>query len=720
MTFLNALLLGGLAAAALPVLIHLFNKNRFRVVRWGAMHLINAAFEKNQRRLNLEHILLLLVRCAIPTALALCMARPVLTGAARLLGDDKVSLVVLLDNSYSMDSGVGAAANFNTAREMATKILEGAGRGSDFSVMLMAGGARPLLDGAGFDVPRLVKELGKLDAGYGKAQVGEALEAAAAQIGRMQQQNREIVVLTDFQKVSWSDEQAAARARAVEQLKALPLPPQITLLHVGAPGRDNVAVESLDFSRLVLGVGQTLNVRASVRNFGERDYPELRVYFRVDGRERSAAQIQLSAGEQRQVLFTTAFDTAGSHFIEVHADADALKADNSLSASVPVWNEIPVLLVNGDPSPEPLKGETDFLEVALQPFGQAKAELTDLIKTRVITTAELGAASLAQRRVVVLANVRQLSDLQLAALRDFVKDGGGLLIFPGSRANTDWHNLMFAGRQGVEGLLPLQLAALGGSADENAPRARIVAEHYSHPALEIFNDPRNGSLADSEIKLWYKLRRPAEPDPNLAVLASLSTGDPFLVERRVGEGRVMLCATACDADWSNLPVKPFYLPLMQRLVTYLASTVFPPRNVEVGKTLAAFFPKTDAGRFAVFTDPAGLRNEVPLTAKGSRAVAEFTAARQPGLYVMNGPDGSTVHFVASTSREESDLKPLTPAEREAVAKSMGATLVNTLKEYQDREQGRRFGREFWKPLLWAALALLLGELVLQQWFAMRK
>ncbi|MBM3876052.1 MAG: VWA domain-containing protein [Verrucomicrobia bacterium] len=720
MTFLNAILLGGLAAASLPVLIHLFNKNRFRVVRWGAMHLINTAFEKNQRRLNLDHLLLLLVRCAIPAVLALCMARPVLTGAARLLGADKASLVVLLDNSYSMDSGAGASANFNTARDTATKIIEGAGRGSDFSVLLMAGGARPLLDGAGFDVPRLVKELGTLHAGYGKAQVGESLEAAAAQVGRMQQPNREIVVLTDFQRVSWSDEQAAARARAVEQLKALPLPPQVTLLHVGAPGRDNVAVESLDFSRLVLGIGQTLNVRANVRNFGERDYPELRVYFRVDGRERSAAQIQLAAGEQRQVLFTTAFDTAGSHVVEVHADADALKADNSLSASIPVWNEVPVLLVNGDPSPEPLKGETDFLEVALQPFGQAKAGLTDLIKTRVIPTAELGAASLAQRRVAVLANVRQISDVQLAALRDFVKDGGGLLIFPGNRANTDWHNLVFAGRQGAEELLPLQLASLGGSPDDHAPRARIVAEHYSHPALELFNDPRNGSLADAQIKLWYKLRLPREPDPNLTVIANLSSGDPFLVERRVGEGRVMLCTTACDADWGDLPVKPFYLPLMQRLVTYLASTVFPPRNVEVGKPLAAFFPKAEAGRVAVFTDPSGLRHEVALTAKGSRATAEFTEARQPGLYVMNGPDGSTVHFVANTSREESDLRPLSPAEREAIAKAMGATVVNSLKEYQDRDHGRRFGREIWKPLLWVVLALLLGELALQQWFAGRR
>ncbi|MBI3877545.1 MAG: VWA domain-containing protein [Verrucomicrobia bacterium] len=594
MTFLNAILLGGLAAASLPVLIHLFNKNRHRVVRWGAMHLLNAAFEKNQRRLNLEHILLLLVRCAIPAVLALCMARPVLTGAAKLLGDDKSSVVVLLDNSYSMESSAGATANFTSARDTAAKILTGAGRGSDFSVVLMAGGVAPLFDSPAFDAPRLVKELGKLDAGYGKANIPESLEAAASILARMQQQDREVVVITDFQKVSWSDAEASARARAVEQLKKLPLPPHITLLHIGAPGRD---------------------------------------------------------------------------------------------------------------------------KIALQPFGQAKADLTDLIKPRVIQPQELTPAALTASRVVVLANVRQLSDAQLVALHDFVQTGGGLLVFPGSRISTDWYNRSLAG---TNGLVPLPFLSLAGSLEDGAPRAKVVGEHFVHPALELFNDPRNGSLADAEIKLWFKLRRPDSANSNLTVLASLNTGDPFLVEKKFGEGRVIQCAVPCDADWGNLPTRPVYLPFMQRLVTYLASSVFPPRNVEVGKPLAAFLPRTDSGRVAVFTDPSGARHEVTVLAKGSRAMAEFSSAWHPGLYVMTAPDGGIVHFVASTSREESDLKALTPAEREGVAKAMGATLVNSLKEFQEQDHNRRYGREVWKPLLWAVLALLIGELVLQQWFAARK
>jgi hypothetical protein len=714
MTFLNAILLGGLAAASIPLIIHLFHRLRFRVVKWGAMHLLDAALKTNKRRLRLEQLILLLVRCLIPATLALLMARPVLTGAAKLLGDTKTSLVVLLDNSYSMESAGAGRSSFVQARETTGKLIEDLGRGSDASVVLMAGGVTPLIETPVFDLDRLQKELAKQDAGYGAATVPEAVETAANNISKMAHSDRQIVILSDFQRVSFAEKDGPARTRVAELLQKMPLPPRLVFMPMGTEVRDNVAVESLDFSRLVFGVGQPMQVRANLRNFGERDYPEMRVYFRVDGKERSAAQITLAANESRQVMFSHSFETAGSHVLEVFTDADSLKADNSLQAAVPVWDRVPVLLVNGDPHPEPLKGETDFLEIALQPFGKARnADLTDLIATRVIFPNELNADLLSKNRVLVLANVRQLSDPQLRAVKEFVNNGGGLLVFPGNKINPDWYNNVFAGN---EGLLPLGLSSLAGSLDEKAKPVKVVAQHYNHPALEMFNDPRNGTLADAEVRLWYRTQARGGASASISVLAQFESGDPFLVERKYGEGRVILCTTPCDGDWSSLPVRSSYLPLVQRLTTYLASNVFPPRNVEVGKPLAAFLSPLEAGRKARFTDPAGVSSDVQIVLKGTRSYVEFTRTQRPGLYLLATPGGEVIHFVVSTSRQESDLRRLTESERDTVAKQLGAILVKSPKEFREAEQNRRFGREIWRPLLWALLALAFGELLLQQWF----
>ena len=100
MTFLNAALLAGIAALAIPIIIHLFHKSRFQVVKWGAMHLLEAVLRTNQRRIQIEQWILLAIRCAIPALLALAMARPLWKGASSLLGNAKTSTVVLLDNSY--------------------------------------------------------------------------------------------------------------------------------------------------------------------------------------------------------------------------------------------------------------------------------------------------------------------------------------------------------------------------------------------------------------------------------------------------------------------------------------------------------------------------------------------------------------------------------------------------------------------------------------------
>lgn len=711
MTFLNIILLGGLAAASIPIIIHLINRNRFRVIKWGAMHLLDAALKENTRRLQLEQLLLLLVRIMIPTLLALALARPVMKGIEALVGSAKSSQVILLDNSYSMEAGGRANGSFARARQETAELLDGVAGGSDVAIMLMAGDGGMLLDQPTFDHARLSRELTATDAGFGKADVPKSLEAAVGTIAKMQHPYREIIVVSDFQTISWPEDEAGERLRIMQILKESPLPPRITFMQVGASDPENVSVESLDFARLILGVGQPINVRANIRNYGNRTYSTLQVYFRVDGVERKRTQISIGPNEEQQVLFVHDFDKAGSHVIEVFADADTLSADNAYSASLPVWDRVPVLLVSGDSNPQPLLGETDFLEIALRPYGEAKSDLRDLIEPRVISPEELNMAELEKVRVVVLANVRELSNGQYKSLQQFVREGGGLIVFPGDRINLQWHNQVMNVADG--GLLPLPWKALSGSINDSAAATRIVSGNYTHTALELFNDPRNGNLGDGEINLWHKMEM-RSGDTSTTLIARLESGDPFLVEKKYGEGRIIQCATTCDRDWNNLYARTFYLPLMQQLVTYLASTVYPPRNVDVGQSLAAIFPKQAAGKTARVTDPAGETHEITITSKEERALSEFAETQRPGKYVMVGPDNEPIHFVVNTSREESDLRRLDKSAVAAMAEDLGAAFVGSGKEHAQLDEHRRFGREIWRPIFWAVLVLIFFELYLQQ------
>ncbi len=717
MTFLNLALLGGVAALAIPIIIHLFHKSRFQKVQWGAMHLLEAVLRQNQRRVRIEQLILLAIRCAIPALLALAMARPVWKGVQQLLGETKTSTVVLLDNSYSMDAGRAGVSNFTHARDEATRIINDLKRGSEVQVVLMGEGGAGLIAEPTYDLARVNQALSKLSAGYGAATPPAALDFAANVLGQMHESSRQVVLLSDFQRVSFPATDDAMLTQMLDRLKKLPLAPAITFFDVGDEVKDNVAIESLDFTRLMVGVGQKIQIRANLRNFGDAAYKDLRVYFKADGTEKAVSQIALAPGQKGQVLFTHAFDTAGSHVIEIFAEADALKADNTFLASIPVRDKVPVLLVNGDPNPEPLKGETDFAEIALQPYSAGRVELADLIKTTTIKADDLDAKRLTGTATVVLANVRKLNDNQLRALEDFVKNGGGLLIFPGNRLDAGWYNsAMF---RDSKGLLPLAWGALSGDLTEKSPAVGVVSQRFENPALEIFNDPRNGTLSDAAVKVWFKMkaveRSMSANEP--VVLARLDNGDPFLVEKSFGDGKIIVCATAADADWSNLPMRPFYLPLMQRLSVYLASTVFPPRNLDVGRPIVAFLPVGAAGKDAQIATPDGATRNVKILKKGERGVIEFGRTQRPGLYTVTAPDKQLTHYVVNAARRESDLQKLTGSEISDLAKQHGVELVRSGAEYKALEHSRRYGSELWKTLLWLLLGLAFLEIFLQQRFS---
>ncbi len=722
MNFLNILLVGGVAAGAIPIIVHLISRSKPREVRWGAMHLIELTLQKQQRRLRIENWLLLLLRICIPVFLALCMARPVLTGAAALWNDAKTSLVVVLDNSYSQDFQATGGTNFENAQKQAADLVAGLQRGSDVSVVLMSGTNAPLYDSGVFNTKRVAEDLKALEAGYGKAEVPSALDVASALSRNMSHAQREIIVISDFQRISWSAEEATLRQRAADHLAAQELAPRLTLFHTGAEGRENVCVETVSFSPRVLGINQTLQVRATLRNYGERGHDSLKVVCRVDGKVAHTTQIPLEAGQKRQVLFTHQFDSAGSHVVEISADADSLKADNTFRVSIPVWERVPVLVVDGDPSPNPLESETDFLQIALQPYREAgelqkpgEKKLSDLLEVRVIRTPGLSAAAIGDARVVVLANVARLTPKQLIDVQSFVRDGGGLLIFPGDKIDVKWYNETLH----AAGLLPAPLTELADLSREPEPFTRIRAQRFEHPPLNLFNDPRNGTPAEAEITQWY--RTLAQPDnPLVRMHALLESGDPFLLEKRFNEGRIFFCTTTCDEAWNNLPGRPFFVPLAQRLCTYLASSLFPPRNLGVGSSAVAFYPPERIGQTASMRDTQGKITELPIESRGSKGVAEFSGTDRPGLYTMTGPDKKPIHFVVNTSRVESDLQQLDPKEREQVAQELKADLVGSVEDYRALDHTRRFGQEIWKPLFILVLILLFGELLLQRRMARQR
>lgn len=740
MTFLNGALAFGAIAAAIPIILHILNRSKFRQVDWGAMHLLESVVKVNHKRFQFEQWILLAVRCAIPVLLALCLARPVLTGSRLLTGDAPVSMVILLDTSYSMEAASNGVEHFDKAVDAACSIIEATSRGSEISVIQTGGAPVPVFDQPIFDSDAIARRVRSLKAGYGASAMQQSLDAGLAILAGMSHVRRELIVISDFQPADWNGSNNVA-AEIKRQLEAMPLKPELSLLQIGEPVAGNVSIESLDFSNRPLGVDQQLSVRANLRNYGEAARDNARVILKIDDEEQSVSQVALAANSSAQVLFPVTFETPGSHVVKVDVITDdPLRTDNEFAAAVTVWDQINVLLVDGDPSSQALMSETDYLSVALTPYSFGRMKLSDLVQTKTIPANRFKGEGLNDFRVVVLANVSRLKDSYADALRDYVRGGGAVLFAAGNRIETRWYNEhLFA----TDGFLPAEFGTPKGEVDDNGQSSRIVAQHFDHPALQFFNEPANGDLSTAEIRQWYELKLPpdnsvimtslSDDDATIAdesdqstgpiVLARLENGDPLLVEQSFGDGVVMQLATSADADWSDLPMRPVFVPLMQQLITTMATQLNPPRNIRTGEPAVAILAADSAEGEPAHKQsltvelPGGSRRTVNATLQGKRQMIRFNGTRRPGVYSMTPPDADSIHFVASTSREESDVKTLDEPQLISLAEQMGATVVTSEAAYLEQDRLRRHGREIWEYVLMALLAMMFLELILQQRFS---
>ena len=780
MSFLNPLLAIGAVALSIPLIIHLLNRSRFRTVDWAAMHLLESVISSNRRRFRLDQLILLLIRCAIPALLALLMARPVLTGSGIPAGDTPASLVILLDNSYSMDVADPAGTRFDAAVETACSLIDSAPAGSEFAVLLTGGVPTPLFDQPVSDARAVNRRLRQLTAGMGASSVAESLDAALSLVQRMSHGRRELIVLSDFQPADWQQFQESAGDSFSKRLQDQAIPVELVLLPVVSSTEansslartPNLALEQLVLPPHALAVGQQVSVRAMLRNYGAEELPSVRVLLKLNGEEIAVVQTAVQPDGVTQVLFPCAVATPGSHVLSAELIyPDALESDNHCSAAVQVRDSLPVLLVDGDPSAEPLQSETDFLSIALTPFTYGRLQLSDLITTRTIPTAGLNDEMLQNVRVVVLANVARLSDAQLESLRNYVDGGGTLLVTAGNRLDLNWYTQQLYADG--SGLLPAGFVAVQGedssgadaAAQPQGKAARIVSQRFEHPSLLLFNDPAGGDLSAAEIRRWYSVtaaernsseatgatedadnaavngsetREQTAAAESAAVLVRLDNGAPLLLEKRYGDGLVLQFTTACDAEWSDLPQRPVFVPLMQQVITGMATGVEPPRNITAGEPAvavvtvdavvatagdsAAVDATEETGPPAAMltttvVTPDGTREAVPVVQEGSQQLARYLQTLRPGLYTMTLPDGEDAHFVSGTDPAESALRLMDQQSCELLADRLQATLLRSGEEWRERDQLRRFGREIWKYLLAGLLVLLLLEMILQQRFA---
>ncbi len=673
MSFLTPLFFLGLGALAVPVIVHLIQRERKHVVKFPSLMFLERIPYQSVRRRRIRHWFLLLMRAAAMALIVAAFARPFLPQGALAVtaAGGAREVVILLDRSASMAYG----DEWSRAQQAARQAVAAVNPEDRATLVLFARNAEETMRSTS-DQVRLDAAIDQAAPTAGATRYGPALKLAQSVLAESTLKRREVVLISDLQKSGWT---------GAEDVR-FPEGTVVTPVAVGTPDAANTAVTSASFARAEFSGQERVTLTAAVVNRSAAPRADVPVTLKLNDLELETKRVTLPPNQPTTVVFTpfTLADTNARGTIS--AATDPLPADNTFSFVLAPGRAVRVLVV------EPGGGhESLFLSQALD-IGQAPGFQVEVVPATRFTPAMLDG-----RAVVVLNGTPFPPGAAGGLLARFVEQGGGLLVAFGPK--TTWPSTDTSLLPGQLGQTVDRLEGHGGS---------IGYRDYSHQVFELFKAPRSGDFSSAHVFRYRVLSL----GPDDRVLARYDDGAVAAAERRVGAGRVIAWTTTLDDTWTDLPLRPVYLPLVHQMARYLARYQDTPAWYTVGQALDFSTTPVAGLTRRVILDPSGERVEAD---EGGEGRSGFLELEQQGFYEVRNPSQNERRpFTVAVNMEagESDLTPLDPDELVA---SLTGHAVQTATEGAEPElltpEDAERRQAIWWYLLLAGLLLLAAEMV---------
>jgi hypothetical protein len=647
-------------AASVPIIIHLLNRNRYRIVSWAAMRFLLSAQRKTTRRMRLEQLLLLAIRTTIVLLLVMAMAcvmpwaesvwqrvfpHNVLQTSAANRRSHKI---LVLDGSFSMGVQLGGPTCFERAKNQAARILQESRAGDGYSVLLMTAPPRRIVSQPSDDAGKVADEIKALHLPHGNADLVATFHALDDILRQSPDkfQEKEVYFLTDLQRSTWTARQTADPAGSWQKIQAQA---RTIVIDVGQDGVGNLAVTGLALGAPLATTSAVTPIIATVHNFGAEAAQKVRADLRI-GRARATESdppfawrtagqelVDVGAGQSATITFAQRFTAPGEYAIQVRLEGDALDLDDSRYAVVSVKDSVPVMLVNGKPAVELFDRATEWLRDALNPYETGAVPGNVAARPKVLSEsqfADVGLGDLAGFDCVFLCDVARLSPGEVRRLETHLRRGGGVVFCLGPDIDLEAYNRLLYS-QG-EGILPARLLSRQRSSGNRAFTLQADDDDFKQPPLDAFAaDDDKISLFSVRFRQYIRAELPSKggarkilsfmPSPPSGSdappsagakpgesTAALPLGDPALVWWTRYRGRVELLTSTVNMDWTSWPISPSFAPFMQELLHHAVAGRLREQSAVVGEILEEFFPAGAPGLDAKILTPDG-RIEVTRT-----------------------------------------------------------------------------------------------------------
>jgi hypothetical protein len=516
LTFLNSAILFGLAAVAIPILIHLFTRKKTKFIDFSSLRFLKELQKRQIRRLKIRQILLLILRVLLVLFLVLAFARPALkeTRGASLTSGAQLTAVIILDNTLSMGYEQDGEKLLKRAKQTAQEVVKLLRPGDEMYLIYPQDPPITPHDGPKHSLESVLDLIDNTELSYSKTDYLSALGMAHSVMEQSNNINKEIYLIGDLQKngIDLTNNGQGNGTKLIGKDVCFFVMPTTTA------DPHNLTVDELQLGNQILEKDKVVEIEAVIRNNSEKAASNRLVHLFVNGKRVAQRSVDLAPRAAGSVVFPVVPDRSGLQSGFVLLEDDDLIEDNRRYFAFHIPEEMPILMVGTE------EQDGYFLQLALNPDKNAST----YFKLTSVKPGELSGLDLGEYQCVVLSNVAKLDHTETLRIQEFVADGGGLMVFLGADVNIRNYN---EGLHKKLNLPPLTESITSTNTDQFLSLGKY---DFSHPIFrDVFEGEKN--VLSPNFRFAINLQSTGSIDR----IIEFSNGAPFLFESHYQKGRVL-------------------------------------------------------------------------------------------------------------------------------------------------------------------------------------
>jgi hypothetical protein len=702
-TFLNPFVLFGLIAASIPILLHIINLRRLKTVEFSTLRFLKELQKTRIQRIKIRQILLLILRTLLIVLIVLAFSRPTLRGSlpVGISEGAKTTAIILFDDSESMTAGDGQGELLRQAKNYANAIISLLKEGDELFLVKLSetgpGDNRTLISGRhNFSAVR--HELDRIKHSYIRRSIEDGIRYCAHIIADSKNFNREIYIISDFQSGSLH----SPRGKIISTGGLFSAPAQIFLVPVGKDNPENIGIESVHIPNAIIETGRPFSVKLNLRNFGSSDVRNHLVSIYQDGKHTAQKGIDLAGGESGEIEFSIVPEHPGFLQGLVEIEDDNLIYDNKAYFIIHVPEELRVLLIGS-------RSELSYIRIALsarQRDSSANMRITETTWDRFTP------ALLKETDVILLANPPEPAGGRYESIKNYLYAGGGVFILPGEGSTVTEFNRSLSAILGFQRSASLESpshsAQSGGSFiefDKIDMQHPLFAGMFKKENFSGKSGKEKGILESPQIRTTLHLQSTPASRP----IISLTNNAPFLLEEKTEKGRALIMSVPAGTDWSDLPLKAVFVPLIHRSLSYLAQEPAGERSIVAGEKVRMRLNIPASAKLTV-KKPDGVEILVNTRQLTDEKQDNTAYSDIPGFYSVFSGKYVVEMFAVNIDPDESNTLRSGEDEREKMLNGLGIPdgAIHNIDQPGGTEKTiteSRLGSEIWKQLIIMALII---------------